>query len=158
MIEINIKISGRGWIEFKITDFAVDIGIAASYISDAPQDFISCINSLIEGAASATCRIQSEPTEYRIVFSHGDSNMSMMILEFDQSFSRMPDQSGRIVFKGTEDLIRFTKRIIQQFNSLKATYGMDRYQETWGYPFPDNQLNRLSRSLEKYGIQKTTFK
>lgn len=150
MIKITIKISGRGWIEFEITDSVVDFGIAASYISDAPQDFISCLNSLIDGAASASYRIQSEPTEYRFVFSHSDSNLSMMILEFDQPFSRMPDQSGHIVFEGKEDIIRFTKRIIQQFNSLKATYGMIEYQEIWGYPFPDNQLNRLSRSLEKY--------
>jgi len=153
LINITIKISGRGWIEFKITDSVVDIGIAASYISDAPQNFISCINSLVEGAASASCRIQSEPMEFRIIFSHADSNMSIKILEFDQSFSRMPDQSGRLVFEGTDDLIRFAKRIIQQFNGLKAIYGMDGYQETWGYPFPDKQLNRLSRSLEKYAIQ-----
>lgn len=151
MIEITFNFSGRGWIEFEITDYKVDICIAASYISDAPQDFISCTKSLIEGATSASCRIQSEPMEYRIVFSHADSSMSIKIFEFNQSFSRMPDQSGHLVFEGTEDLIRFAKRIIQQFNSLKATYGMDGYQKTWGYPFPDNQLNRLSKSLEKYG-------
>lgn len=148
MINISCKLTGRGWIEAMLLTEVKEVIIRASYLSDAPNDLIIAIALWLEGANEALCKWQEEPGECRWLLKRDNDLINIQVLQLGQSFSRKDNKSGMLVISDKEDLQKFARQILHEFNTIALEYNIESYKNYWGHEFPINALNRLKKAIK----------
>jgi len=147
LIKFSCDLVDRGWIEVKLCNGEIDKYITASYLSDAVRDFIIAVTLVLNDSKNISCNWQEEPGEFRFVFTKEDIFITLRIIKFNTTFSTNNDNSGDLVFEGTEELIRFAKNVKQQYDRLLYKYGEEGYKKNWNYEFPLEELNCLNLAI-----------
>ncbi len=146
-LRLACTLTGKGWVEASLSDGINQVTLTTSYLSDAIFDLLWIGISLGEGAQAGTCVWQQEPGEYHWLFSRQEEQIEIRLLWFKETFSHRPDEEGdcRLVLECS--LLKFATKLKKQLDQLLTTWGDEGYKRTWGYPFPQTELQKLKHLL-----------
>jgi hypothetical protein len=148
-LRFSCTLIGRGWVEATLANGINQQRFLASYLSDAIGDLLRVVISLLEGARRGTCLWEQEPGEYRWLFTRQDEQIQIRIVSFGQTFSRQFDEEGECVLTVQCSLLKFPTKLSKQLEQLLATWDENGYHSTWGYPFPQEDFQKMKRLLSR---------
>lgn len=143
-LTFTYRLVGRGWSEAILSDGVRHVTITASYLDDAITLLAEAVIALLQTANRASCNWADEPGEYRWLLDRRGDDLSITILWFDQTFSRKPDEAGRVVFSVEGTLRRFAVQLRNQLQELLERHGAEGYKQLWGYDFPFSDYEKLT--------------
>lgn len=147
-MEFSFRLTGTGWAEARVAHGTEWATIPASYLSDALGEVLLALVELQDGEDLAVASWEEEPGEYRWLFSRTDSNVTLRILAFRDSYPRLPDDDGSEVFSATCSLIEMARAFSQGARSVLSDEGEDGFQRKWvEYPFPTALLEAVESWL-----------
>jgi hypothetical protein len=96
-----------------------------------------------------TASFAEEPGEYRWRLRRvGDDRLWVRIIELSQTFSRRPDEEGKIIFDAVCRLRTFAGAVLSMSQRVLEEYSFEGYREKWGSAdFPVEQQQELGRLL-----------
>jgi len=149
MIDINYKLTGRGWVDCVISDEKKMVTISASYLSDALGGLLDAVLKLINGENKVYARFDEEPGEYRWVFEKTKSNaVNLTILEFMELYGNKPDEAGKNIFETECDLKDLVAALFKAADKIFKDYGMEKYkEECLEHEFPHKQYEDIGKWL-----------
>lgn len=150
MLDLSLSLFGRGWVQAKLNNSEDDILVESSYLSDGVKDLLASVVVLLKGNNSSVCRWRNEPGELRWLFEIHKSTVIITIASFERSFSRLNNNQGKVIFTANEDLLRFSRVLSREMESLNNIPGDKSYKEIWGYEFPYRELEDLRSSIKSY--------
>ena len=154
MVKITLDLTARGWLSVKLFNGLNEVEIYASYLSDGPRELISSARTILTGFPFATCRLQAEPGEHRLIFEQNGESVQLKVLEFASSFSTESNNQGKLIFEGTESAGSIARQIKRQFDRLLYNHGIDGYKSLWGHEFPKDQVTQLTETFTLYKSKK----
>jgi hypothetical protein len=147
-VKFSYKLTGTGWAEATIADGSAQVVLRTSYLSDALNDLLLAIGSLLEGALHAECSWLEEPGEWRWIFDLASTQVSLHILGFDDGWPRQPEDQGTLVFQTAESVYDLARAIVEGVEAVLAEYGLEEYERRWHeYPFPTQALSLVKERL-----------
>lgn len=129
MINLSIKIVGKGWAEATINDGEKEVMIIASYLSDGLKNLILSVAVLFEGAFNSSFAWQDEPGEFQWFLSREDDSLLLKIINHERNFAPMDVNNGQVIFESREKLSRFSHRILNEFEKLRLELGERGYKK-----------------------------
>ena len=75
------RLDGHGWAGCTVSDGQAVIVLTASYITSAPEEFLTALARLIAGETETRAQFEAEPTAYRWIFHREDERVWIRILE-----------------------------------------------------------------------------
>ena len=113
----------------------------ASYVTDAPEGFITAVARLVLGEPTTRAEFEAEPTAYRWIFQRNGDDVDIRLLELESR--RLPDGVGLAVWSSLQTIDALARAVVRAFDAVVTEHGVDGYQAMWGRPFPDIELNAL---------------
>ena len=140
-IDIAFDLTGIGWSECKIRVGGSRAHVTASYISDAPRDFLSAVIAIVRGDPSATITFWNEPGRYRWTLERISSKWVRI------EILGLPDK--HVVYHADCLLRDFAVEVVSAFDRLRQKYGEAGYLAKWiRDKFPTERLEELRGLLE----------
>ncbi len=139
--DITFELTGIGWLECRIQVGESRANVTASYISDAPGDFLTAVMAIVRGNPSATITFWDEPGSYHWILERITSErVRIQILGFPGKYALFYD----------ECLLRdFAVEVVSAFDRLRQKYGEAGYLAKWiRSKFPTERLEELRGLLE----------
>ena len=109
MIRFKYQLSGAGWAVATIGDERAEMTFPASYLCDAPRDFVDAVQSLFV-TSTAGCVWEQEPGEVKWTFQRNGSRVSVHVGWRD----------GGDKFSGDEDLLHFSAEVKRELDRLSC--------------------------------------
>lgn len=147
MIDLELRLLGRGWLEARLTGSGQDVSVLASYLGNAPAELAGAVLLLLAGSPSSRCVWQDEPGSSRWLFEREGDRIHLMMRVFPDAFSHRDDECGKLIFQGEDTLRRFASRLRQELQYFLATLGAEEFEREWGHPFPFAEYQRLEQWL-----------
>lgn len=153
LIQIDYRLTGRGWAECNISSGEQTCLLTASYLSDALRNLVLAANGVLAGFSKLTFSFEEEPGEFRwVITSPRPNEIQIEILEFNELWSWRPDTEGSVLYKSLCRPIVFAKAVEQAAKRVLNTHGESGYREKWAeHPFPTGQYVELVRAIEQAG-------
>lgn len=149
MITFSCQLVEYGWIDVTLATLDNEIKIIASYLLDAPNDLIIALALLLEGLNETVCLWQDEPGEYRWVFTKQENYFELKILQLEETFSHKSNENANLIFCGTDNLVKFSHKILREFDAIKIQHTVDGYKKLWGHEYPSKAIKRLRCALKE---------
>ncbi|MFJ7069791.1 hypothetical protein [Streptomyces sp. NPDC101115] len=80
-IRITWTLAGSGWADCTLEDHQEKVELTASYISNAPEEFLNAVARLVAGEAETRAQFEAEPTAYRWIFYREGEDTWIRVLE-----------------------------------------------------------------------------
>jgi hypothetical protein len=125
------------------------LDLFASYLSDAPAELARAAITLLCGAEQASLAWADEPGEARWVLRRIDGELDVTVLRFEETFSRRPNDEGKVLFETTVRLTDFAGQVKSQLDALLTALGLKRYALAWRHPFPSPEHEQLFRLVHR---------
>ncbi|MFE4958957.1 hypothetical protein ACFRCW_34260 [Streptomyces sp. NPDC056653] len=135
------RLDGHGWADCTVTDRQAVIVLTASYITSAPEEFLTSLARLIAGATETRAQFEAEPTAYRWIFYREDGRVWVRILELRDG--RDHDNNGAEIWSSQYAIDELARAAIRCFDDVARTYGESGYRGKWGEHFPRTELEAL---------------
>jgi hypothetical protein len=142
-LRINWTVEPHGWALCVIEDRQTRGELVASYIADAPEDFLTAVARLVAGEVETRAQFAAEPAAYRWILCREGDEVGIRVLYVRDGRDR--DDSGSVVWSGRTDVHRLARAVIRCFDEVARTYGESGYHERWGRSFPGTELEALRR-------------
>lgn len=153
-LSLSWTFSGPGSSRCTIGDDKTQAAIPASYLSDAPNDFIHAVTRAFEGSRLSRFQFAGEPGAHRWSFHRYGSFVDIEIIWV--THERMPDSDGRPVWSTNRQPVSdLARACVDCFTSIKDSLGEDSYERSWGFPFPATSLAILKNALSGPGLATT---
>lgn len=146
-LSLSWTFPGTGSSRCTIGDGKTQATIPASYLSDAPNDFIYAVTRTIEGSKLSRFQFAGEPGAHRWSFHRYGDFVDIEVIWV--AHERRPDRDGRPVWSTSRRTVAdLARACIDCFTDLKSTPGEDAYERSWGFPFPAANLALLTNALD----------
>ena len=122
-IDIAFDLTGIGWLECRIRVGGSRTNVTASYISDAPGDFLGAVIAIVRGDPSATVTFWNEPGRYRWTLERISSKWVRI------EILGLPDK--HVVYHADCLLRDFAVEVVSAFDRLRQKYGEAGYLAKW---------------------------
>ncbi|MFD4999673.1 hypothetical protein [Streptomyces buecherae] len=142
-MRITWTLAGSGWADCTVEDHQVKVELTASYISNAPEDFLTAVARLVAGEAATRAQFEAEPTVYRWIFYREGEDTWIRVLELRDG--RDHDNKGNEIWLSQLGLDQLARAVIRCFDEVAKTYGESGYRGKWGEHFPRTELEALRR-------------
>ncbi|MFJ5995660.1 hypothetical protein [Streptomyces sp. NPDC092370] len=73
--------AGSGWADCTLEDHQAKAELTASYITSAPEEFLTAVARLVAGETEARAQFEAEPTAYRWIFCREGADTWIRVLE-----------------------------------------------------------------------------
>ncbi|WP_183298229.1 hypothetical protein [Cellulomonas cellasea] len=151
MSELSLvwRIAEHGWAECELRTPDERVVVPASYVSDAPEDFLSGLAHVCAWGGSTTFTFVGEPAVYRWTLTAGSG-----VLEVAVEHRPGPAQAGSVstpVWRGTFVLSTFARASVRAFDAVVHEHGLAGYEQVWGRPFPTGELEALRSAWRHLG-------
>jgi hypothetical protein len=149
-VSVIYNLTGAGWSECSIEIGDQQAHVTASYLSDALGDLLRAVVGLLRGARDATAAFAEEPGEYRWrLRCIGDGQVSVRILWFNDTFSRLPDERGSVILDAQCRLRTLTGAMLAASQHVLREHGLEGYARQWkNHEFPLEVQAELERLLD----------
>jgi hypothetical protein len=148
MITFSYQLSGHGFAEARVADEDNELIMWPSFLSDAFGDLVGELTALVKGATEAKLVWADEPGEFRWILRVRALDLQVSILGFHETFSRLPDEKGLLLFSAADTLQNFVRKVVGQGNMLIGNHGSEEYKRLWGHDFPQAKFHELERYLK----------
>ncbi|MGP3632660.1 hypothetical protein ACTU45_04670 [Streptomyces sp. 24-1644] len=135
------RLDGHGWADCTVTDQQAVIVLTASYITSAPDEFLTALARLIAGETETRVQFEAEPTAYRWIFYREGERVWVRILELRDG--RDHDNNGAEIWSNQYAMDELARAAIRCFDDVARTYGESVYRGKWGEHFPRTELEAL---------------
>ena len=138
-----------GWARCSIADDRSQAEIwSISYISAAPEDFLTAVARLSAGETETRVEFDSEPTIYRWIFHRRASDVHIRVLEMPPGYGR--DDEGTEFWASGQTVDSVARAVIRCFDQVAAMHSEDDYLDRWRSPFPRAELEALRGIWRQY--------
>jgi hypothetical protein len=134
-------LGGRGWADCTVADNRTEAEVTASYITAAAEDLLTAVTRIVLGETEAWVQFEAEPTAFRWRFHRGGDEVWIQLLQLPDG--RLNDKAGAEIWSSLQTVDSLTRAVIRCFDEVKHQYSESGYQDTWGSPFPRQELEKL---------------
>ncbi|MFE7393081.1 hypothetical protein [Streptomyces sp. NPDC057582] len=142
-VRITWTLGAHGWADCTVEDQQAKAELTASYISSAPEDFLTAVARLVAGEAENRAQFEAEPRAYRWIFYREGEDVWVRILELRQGSDH--DNKGTEIWSAQLPIDALVRAVIRCFDEVARSYGESGYHNKWGEHFPRTELEALRR-------------
>lgn len=142
---------GAGWACCRIRDGATEADAVASFITNAPEEFLEALTRLALGAAEARCEFQAEPEAYRWIFRRSGDDAVVELLKVPTH--SLPDTAGVVTWTTRRPVGALTRAAVRAFDQVLTEHGEDGYLAAWRRPFPRRELETLRKARRQQATE-----
>lgn len=136
-------LDAHGWATCTIEDHQAKAELSVSYITNAPEDFLTSVARVVTCEAETRAQFEAEPTAYRWIFYRQADDVWIRLLELRDG--RAHDNKGTEIWSGRLGIDALARSVIRCFDEVARTYGESGYRGKWGEHFPRIELEALRR-------------
>ena len=137
------RLNGHGWADCTVTDRQAAIVLTASYITSAPEEFLTALARLIAGETETRAQFEAEPIAYRWIFYREDEHVWIRILELGDGSDH--DNKGAEIWSSQYPIDELARAAIRCFDDVARTHGESGCRGKWGAHFARTELEALRR-------------
>jgi hypothetical protein len=163
MLTFTYEYSGGHLAKAHISDGQSDLTIYSSLITGGNLDHLAervLVLLKMDRAdlpAKERCSWGDEPGEYRWVLESAGGTVKIQVLFFEEAYSRLLDERGRLLFSTQASLLKFANQVRVALRDNLAALGPDEYRNRAGSDFPQRIYDELSSIIREEQIkQKAT--
>lgn len=143
MSELSLlwRIAEHGWAECELETPDRRVIVPASYVTDAPEDFLSGLTHVCAWGDSTTFTFVGEPAVYRWTLTAAAG-----VLEVSIEHRPGTARAGSLwtpVWSEAFALSTFARVSVRAFDAVLHEHGLEGYERVWGRPFPSSELEGL---------------
>ncbi|MET4922981.1 hypothetical protein P3L51_11565 [Streptomyces sp. PSRA5] len=142
-IRIAWTLGTHGWAACVVEDQQAKAELTASYISDAPEEFLTAVARLVAGETEARAQFEAEPTAYRWIFYREAADVWIRLLGLRRASDH--DNRGTEIWSSRLPIDALARAVVRCFDEVSRTYGDSGYRGKWGEHFPRTELEALRR-------------
>ncbi|MFE7245317.1 hypothetical protein [Streptomyces sp. NPDC057580] len=142
-VRITWTLGAHGWADCTVEDQQAKAELTASYISSAPEDFLTAVAQLVAGEAENRAQFEAEPTAYRWIFYREGEDVWVRMLELRHGSGH--DNKGTEIWSAQLPIDALVRAVIRCFDEVVRSYGESGYHSKWGEHFPRTELEALRR-------------
>lgn len=142
-IRITWTLGARGWADCALEDQHAKAEFTASYITRAPEEFLTAVARLLSGEIETRVQFEAEPTAYRWIFSREGEDVWIRVLELRDGSHQ--DNRGAEVWLSRLGIEQLVRAVIRCFDEVAYSHGESSYRSKWGADFPRTELEALRR-------------
>jgi hypothetical protein len=147
-MQFSYTLTGRGWGKAFISDSEDSVEIGASYLTDVLAVLLDAVLSLLDGSPTARCSWETEPGEWRWLFTRQNGDVYVRILGFDDFYKHRPDSEGQLKFETHDSLDGLANAIASGCAAVLKEYGESGFKELWiEHDFPKEKLRHIQSLL-----------
>ncbi|MFC8235007.1 hypothetical protein [Streptomyces sp. NPDC056663] len=147
-LSITWKLRHHGWAFVEVADEEGEAEVFASYVTDAPEQFLCEITRLMLGNRDTRAEFQGEPQVYRWSFHRDDSDVDIRLVRAKND--REPDSSGVALWSGRHASATLGRSAVRAFDQIAHELGEEGYESQWGRPFPRTELEALRTAVQAH--------
>ncbi|MCX4529868.1 hypothetical protein OG982_29950 [Streptomyces sp. NBC_01551] len=140
-IRITWTLGTHGWAECTVEDRHAKAELTASYITGAPEEFLTAVTRLVQGQTEVRAQFEAEPTAYRWIFYRAGEDIWCRVLELRHGGDH--DNRGTEIWASQLGIDQLARAVIRCFDQVAQTYGESGYRAKWGEYFPRTELEAL---------------
>jgi hypothetical protein len=134
-------LSGPGWADCAVGAEETQARVPASYITSAPEEFLTAVARLVLGEAETRAQFEAEPTAFRWIFQRQGDDVSIRLLESPDG--RTPDKNATQIWSTQQHITAVARAVIRCFDDVAEKYGESGYRGEWRKHFPRSELEAL---------------
>jgi hypothetical protein len=142
-IRITWTLGAHGWADITLEDHQAKAELTASYITSAPEDFLTAMVRLVAGERETRVQFEAEPTAYRWIFYREGEDVWSRVLELRDGSDH--DNRGTEIWSSQLGIDQLSRAVIRCFDEVAQTFGESGYRGKWGEHFPRTELEALRR-------------
>ncbi|MEU9190447.1 hypothetical protein AB0D14_39210 [Streptomyces sp. NPDC048484] len=142
-IRITWTLGAHGWADITLEDHQTKAELTASYVTSAPEDFLTAMVRLVAGERETRVQFETEPTAYRWIFYREGEDVWSRVLELRDGSDH--DNKGTEIWSSWLDIDQLSRAVIRCFDEVAQTFGESGYRGKWGEHFPRTELETLRR-------------
>ena len=147
-LAITWQLCSHGWATVKVSDDRGEAEAVASYITDAPEEFLYAVARLALGDEETRAEFNGEPELYRWFFRRDGSAVDVRLIVADDT--QAPDSSGIVLWSGRHTLTTVARSTVRAFDRIEYEHGEEGYEAQWGRPFPRTELEALRTAMRSH--------
>jgi hypothetical protein len=124
-IRITWRLGAHGWAECTLEDHHAKAEFTASYITSAPEEFLTAVARLLAGEMETRVQFEAEPTAYRWIFYRQGEDVWIRILQLRDGSDH--DNRGTDVWSSQLGIEQLVHAVIRCFDEVAHTYGESSY-------------------------------
>jgi len=147
-LAITWVLGSHGWAVVKVADDHGEAEAIASYITDAPEEFLYAVARLVLGDEDTRAESVGEPQVYRWLFHRDGPAVDARLVLADDA--QAPDSSGVVLWAGRHAVTALARSAVRAFDRIDYEQGVEAYESQWGRPFPRTELEVLRTAIRSY--------
>ena len=144
MIDFNLRLTGHGWLECRISDGRSETTATASHLTDAIREFVAAVQRLAT-ASEAACEFAEEPGAYRWQFERSGDRVKITVT-WNEEQSK---------FEGECNYLDFARAVDRELDRALEELGEQGYEKLWGWRFPKQAQERLKQTIRQSMVSGT---
>lgn len=142
-MRITWVLGAHGWADCTLEDQHATAELTASYITSAPEEFLTAVARLVAGETETRVQFEAEPTAYRWIFYREGDDIWIRVLELRDGSDH--DNRGTEIWSSQLGINQLARAVIRCFDEVAQTHGESGYRGKWGEHFPRTELEALRR-------------
>ncbi|SOD70165.1 hypothetical protein SAMN06272781_2613 [Streptomyces sp. 1222.2] len=147
-LSITWTLGSHGWACVRVADDHGEAEAIASYITDAPEEFLYAVARLVLGDEDTRAELEGEPQVYRWFFHRDGSVVDVRLVLADDT--EAPDSSGVVLWSGRHTVTALARSTVRAFDRIDYEQGEKAYESQWGRPFPRTELEALRTAMRSH--------
>ncbi|KUN97094.1 hypothetical protein [Streptomyces resistomycificus] len=147
-LAITWTLGSDGWASVKVADDQGEAEAIASYITDAPEEFLYAVVRLLLGDEDTRAELEGEPQVYRWFFHRDGSVVDARLVLADDA--QAPDSAGVVLWSGRHTVTALARSAVRAFDRIDHEQGEEDYESQWGRPFPRTELEALRTAMRSH--------
>jgi hypothetical protein len=135
------NLNGTGWADIVVADHQREAEATASYITAAPEDFLTAVARLVLGEGETRAQFEAEPTAFRWIFYREGNDVWIRLLELPDG--RNHDNDGTEIWSSWQTVDTVARAVVRCFDDVVSKYGESGYRGKWNQHFPRSELEAL---------------
>ncbi|RPE46937.1 hypothetical protein EDD90_10334 [Streptomyces sp. Ag109_O5-1] len=121
LLRLDWVLSGQGWAHCIVSDRHAEAEVTASYITAAPEEFLTALTRLVVGETECRAQFEAEPTAFRWIFYREGTNVWIRLLELAHGSAH--DNTGSEIWSTRQDIDVVARAVIRCFDEVVREYG-----------------------------------
>ncbi|WP_438490284.1 hypothetical protein [Streptomyces sp. S186] len=153
-LQLTWTLRGHGWADCHVADTRTEADVTASYITEAPEDFLRAVARLVASETEITrVQFEAEPTAFRWIFSREGTAVWIRLLQLAHGTDH--DNTGTEIWSTQQTVDTVARAVIRCFDKVARQYGESGYRGKWGEHFPRTELEALRTAWREHQSEAT---
>jgi len=128
-----------GWAECRVEDDRGAATAHVSYLTPAPEDLLTAVTRLVQGATAERVRFFAEPDGFRWLFARDGDQVGIRLLHLPQDTG----PGAAVAWTSRTSVDALSRAVLRAFDQVAFEHTEDGYRERWRRSFPRRELEAL---------------